>query len=82
MNEDITINGSAVPMALFTLLRQGVLTVSGYALGKGALDGDVVEAIAWVLIFGGTLAYGQIKGWLSHRKAVQLAEAAPNGVVT
>lgn len=81
MNGEITINGSAIPMALFTLLRQGVLTVSGYALGKGALDGDVIEAIAWVLIFGGTLAYGQIKGWLNHKKTVALAEAAPNATI-
>lgn len=80
MNEPIIVNGSIVPAALFTLLRQLVLTASGYLLGKGALDGEVAEAAAWLLIFAGTLAYGQFKGWLERRQLIAVAEAAPDSV--
>jgi hypothetical protein len=80
MNDPIIVNGNIVPAALFTLLRQIVLTASGYFLGKGSLDGEVAEAAAWVLVFAGTLAYGQIKGWLERRELIAVAEAAPDSV--
>jgi len=80
MSEPIIVNGSIVPAALFTLLRQIVLTASGYFLGKGSLDGEVAEATAWLLVFGGTLAYGQLKGWLERRQLIAVAEAAPDTV--
>jgi hypothetical protein len=80
MNEVITINGNTIAPAFFTLLRQLVLTLSGYLLGKGILDRDIAEAIAWILVFTITMAYGQARGWLERRKLITMAEAAPDHI--
>jgi len=40
----------------------------------------VAEAAAWLLIFAGTLAYGQIRGWLERRQLIAVAEAAPDSI--
>ncbi len=80
--DTITVSENPLPQAGATLLRQALLVWGGSLLGNGFMTEDTAAAIATVLLIGGPLIYGQVKGWLRHRKLVTLAEAAPDSLAT
>lgn len=81
MDEMIKVRDNIVRAALMMGARQLVLFVGGILFNRFALSGDFVEALATGLVVLGTFGYGQFKGWIEKRNAVELARSAPNGEV-
>lgn len=57
-------------------LRQIMLVVGGWAVGKGFLATDTLAAIATVATILAPFLYGQWKGFTAHRKLVTLVAAS------
>lgn len=81
MNDFITVRDNLIRAGLMMAARQIILGLSAWLFGQSVLDGGTTEAVAAALVFGATFAYGQIRGWVDKRKAVKLAERAPNAAV-
>lgn len=57
-------------------LRQVMLAVGGWAVGRGYLAGDTLVAIGTVAALVGPFLYGQFKQFNNHKKLVTLVEAS------
>lgn len=77
----ITVRDNLIRAGAMMFARQAVLIVGGALFAKLSLSSDFVEAAATGLVLAATVAYGQIRGWIDKRKAVRLAERAPNAAV-
>lgn len=77
MNEsDVTVNENPAPAQFAAALRQVMLAVGGWAIGRGYLQADTLAAIGTVAMLLGPFVYGQIKQWNTHKKLVTLVEAS------
>ena len=77
----IAIRNNVVQTLGAVALRQALLVAAGALLPDSIAAGRWTEATALAILAGATVAYGQVKTWQQKRKALLLADAAPNGVV-
>lgn len=75
--EPMTVNHSAMPAQLMSLLRDAIAIGTAWAIGKGYIDSVTGTQIAGVLVVLGNVAWRQLVTHRTHRKLVTAAEAAP-----
>lgn len=80
MRNKITIDESAVPSGLAAALRQILLVVGGYLIGRGYIQADTWAAIGTVATVAAPFVYGQYITWAKHRDSVEVFDAAPSSV--
>lgn len=62
-------------------IRQIMLALGGWAVGRGYLQGDTLIAIGTVATLLAPFLYGQFKQWNNHTKLVTLANASEKATV-
>lgn len=85
MNQDYSpppmeVNASAVPTQIMSLVRDGLLGLSAWAVGKGYIDAATGTQIASVGLIIFTIIWRQYGVRKTHTKLVVAAAAAPNAV--
>lgn len=63
-----------------TLLRYLVTTVGGYALGRGWIDGQLLQVITGIVTVALPTAYGIWKTYTTKKSLIITANAAPDSV--
>jgi hypothetical protein len=77
----ITVRDNLIRAAAVMGLRQMILIGGGYLFSTLYVSGDMAEAVATAIVVAITFAYGQARGWLDKRKAIELAKSSPIGAV-
>lgn len=84
MNNDITpplvVTDSTLEGQFSTLVRYLLTTVGGFALGKGWIDGELLQLLTGIVTIAAPAAYGIYKTYTAKQRQIVLAEAAPNNV--
>jgi hypothetical protein len=80
MNDPIIIDPSSVLGQLAALCRYLLTAIGSFALGRGYIDGPLLQFLTGLLTVALPMGYGIFKTWQSKQKLVEVAEAAPNDV--
>lgn len=75
----IVVNDSAVPAQIGVTVRQVMLLLGGWAVGKGYLDNDTLATLTTLSVLIVPLVWGQWQRWNDHREKRALAISAPIG---
>lgn len=81
MTDLITIRDNLISAGIAMGFRQLLLIAGGALFPWLAMTDEFAGALATAIVVVGTLAYGQVRGWIDKRRAVQLAQRAPNARV-
>lgn len=80
MNTPMIVTDGTIDGQLATLGRY-ILTIAGsFALGRGWIDGEALQAITGILTVAAPMAYGIWKTHVSKRQLINVASAAPDVV--
>jgi hypothetical protein len=74
----ITVSDNTLEGQVATLARYLLTSIGGFALGKGWIDGDVLQLLTGLLTIGLPTAYGIWKTYRAKQLQIALADAAPN----
>lgn len=78
----ITVTDNTLPGQIATLARYLLTTVGGYALGKGWIDGDLLQLLTGLVTIAAPAAYGIYKNYVHKTQLVTVASSAPDSVAT
>ena len=74
----LVVTDSTMEGPIATLARYLVTTFGGYALGKGWIDGELLQVLTGLATIVVPAAYGIYKTYTSKKRLIVAAEAAPN----
>jgi len=80
MTPPIQVSDNTLEGQIATFARYLVVTVGGFALGKGWIDGDFLQLITGLVTIGGPSAYGIYKTYTMKVRLITVAQAAPDSV--
>lgn len=76
----IVVHESAVPTQLMAALRQALIALGGYLVGKGWLTDELAQAVIPVVLLVGPVIWSQFRVRSGQAKLVTAAAAAPDSV--
>lgn len=76
----IEISASAVPNHLMSLLRDGLVGVTAWLVGKGYIDEVTGTQLVSMGLILGTVAWRQFVVHRGHKRTVTIAQAAPDSI--
>lgn len=76
----IEVTNSTVEGQIATLARYLLTTLGGYALGKGWIDGDLLQLLTGLVTIAGPTTYGIYKTYTAKTRLITVAKSAPDSV--
>lgn len=80
MSDPIEVSASQVPEQLTSAIRQVILGVGAWLVGRGWMDSATAGALVPLLMIGVPFAWSRYSVWKKHQKMVVMADAAPADV--
>ena len=74
----VIVDATPLPASLASLVRQLILLACGWAVAQGWFGQNVTDQLIPIGIAIATVAYGQVKTWLTHSKLAYLANLVPD----
>jgi hypothetical protein len=80
----ITVGASGVPQAAGSNLRVALMLFGAWAVGRGWFKQDTIDMVVPIALIAVPWAWGQVKGWTTHRKLASIAAdpRVPDAVAT
>ncbi|MDP3853139.1 hypothetical protein [Phenylobacterium sp.] len=82
INTPISVRESPAVDQIMAAVRQVLVALGGFAVGKGWVDESTASAVTGLVLVVGPIVWSQIAVRGRHAKLVVTAEAAPNAVAT
>jgi len=79
-DEPIIIDPNSVPAQLAALLRYMLTALGSYAIGKGWIDGELLNVLTGLATVAAPAIWGMWRTWQTRKTMVTVGEAAPNSV--
>ncbi len=76
----IEVTDSTLEGQIATFARYLLTTLGGYALGKGWIDGDLLQLLTGLVTIAGPTAYGIYKTYTAKTRLITVAQSAPDSV--
>ena len=80
MTDPIIIDPNSIPGQLWALFRYLLTATGAFALGRGYIDGDLLQFLTALLTVAAPTAWGIYKTWANRKKLVKVGEAAPDNI--
>lgn len=81
-NEPIVINPNSTIAQLAALGRYTLTAGGAYALGKGWIEGELLNFLTGFITIAAPTFYGVWRTWTTRKTLVKMAESVPDEVAT